>query len=203
MVNIPGPRQFFNYVYDMRLFLAIVIGLFLVSAALGYFIPGWSPEASKSLLSGLQSKAESLAGQPPLLMMLGIFFNNAAGAIMAMLFGLAAGLFTLFFVVTNGMVIGIVLEMMVSKLGAAGGGLLFLAGILPHGIFELPAIFLSTAIGLRLGYEALRSLITRKDTVTPQLTQGLLIFFFWILPILFVAAVVETFVTGALIASLT
>jgi stage II sporulation protein M len=202
MANIPGPRKFLSYVYEMRIFLAMVIGLFLISAAFGYMIPGWSPDASKSLLSGLQSKAETLADQPPLLMMLGIFFNNAAGAIMAMLFGLAAGLFTVFFVITNGMVIGIVLEIMVSKLGAAGGAALFVAGILPHGIFELPAVFLSTAIGLRLGYEALRSLIKRKDTVTPELAKGLMIFFFWILPILFVAAVVETFVTGAIIAYL-
>jgi len=134
------------------------------------------------------------------MMMLGIFANNATGALAALLFGLIAGLFPLFFVVSNGLVIGIMLEMVMNKLGAAGGAVVFAAGILPHGVLELPAVLISTAIGLRLGYAALRSVAKGDGEVAAQLKEGLLIFLFWILPILFLAAFIEAFVTGAVLA---
>ncbi|HTY91745.1 MAG TPA: stage II sporulation protein M [Methanocella sp.] len=197
--RIPGPSSFVKYVSDSRTFIGIVVVLFLVSTAAGYALPGTAPYMAQSLLSGLQDKASQLTGQPPLIMVLGIFANNTAGALVDMIFGLAAGVFPLFFIVSNGMVIGIVLEMMVAKLGAGMGVLVFIAGILPHGIFELPAIILATAIGLKLGFHAIQSLLKMQDLVTGELVNALLIFLFWIVPMLFIAAVIETFVTGALV----
>jgi stage II sporulation protein M len=200
MAEIPGPGQFARYVYDIRAFLGIIVALFLFSAAAGYMVPAASPEITGTLLSGLQDKAESLSGQSPPMMMLGIFTNNAIGSLMALLFGLIAGLFPLFFVVSNGLVIGVMLEIIIGKLGVAGGATVFAAGILPHGILELPAVFISAAIGLRLGYAALRSLLKGDGRVADHLKEGLLIFLFWIIPMLLVAAFIETFVTGAILA---
>jgi stage II sporulation protein M len=197
---IPGPGQFAQYLYGIRAFIGIVVALFLLSAAAGYMVPSASPDVSNTLLSGLQDKAESLSGQSPPMMMLGIFANNAVGSLMALLFGLVAGLFPLFFVVSNGMIIGIMLELVVAKMGAAGGATVFAAGILPHGVFELPAVLISTAIGLKLGFVALRSLLKGDGMVAAELKDGLLIFLFWIVPILFLAAFIETFVTGAILA---
>jgi stage II sporulation protein M len=196
---IPGPRQFRKYLYGLRPFIGVVVALFLISMMAGYVIPIYLPDASEALLSGLQGKADALSGQPPLLMMLGIFYNNAVGSLMALLFGLIAGIFPAFFMATNGLVIGIVLETMVSKLGVAGGAAVFMVGILPHGIFELPAVLISAAIGLKLGYAAILSVMKGEDRVTSELKNGLLIFLFWIVPMLFLAAAIETFVTGALL----
>lgn len=199
---VPGPAKFVKYLSEMRLYLGIVVALFLISMALGYVVTETSPDMAKSLLSGLQDKAAQLTDQPPLLMMLGIFANNVFGALVALIFGLAAGVFPLFFVITNGMVVGVVLEMLVAKLGAGMGVLVFLIGILPHGIFELPAIFISTAIGLKLGYRVILSLIKRQDLFTGDLMDGLLIFLFWVVPMLLVAAAIETLVTGAVVGQL-
>jgi len=200
MVDVPGPSEFARYVGGIRAFIVVVVALFALSAALGYVIPGAYPELVDALLSGLQDKADQLTGQQPLLMMLGIFWNNAFASLLALIFGLAAGLFPLFFVMSNGLAIGIVLEMIVAKMGTAGI-LVFLAGILPHGVIELPAVFISASIGLKLGYQALLSLIKRQDVVTGELMAGLRIFVFWIVPALFVAAFIETFVTSALLGS--
>lgn len=201
MVEIPGPSRFVRYLGELRAFIAIIVALFCLSAAFGYVIPGMYPELVDALLSGLQDKADQLTGQQPVLMMLGIFWNNALASLLALIFGLAAGLFPLFFVMANGLAIGIVLEMVVAKMGAAGGILVFLAGILPHGVLELPAVLISAAIGLKLGYLALLSLIKRRDVVTGELMAGLMVFAFWIVPILFVAAFIETFITSALLGS--
>jgi len=199
---IPGPRRFARYVKELRVFIAIVVALFLISIVLGYFLPQAAPDTSKSLLSGLQDKASQLSDQPPLVMMAGIFANNVGGALVALIFGLAGGIFPLFFAVTNGLVIGIVLEMIVAKLGLGMGILVFLIGIIPHGIFELPAVLLSTAIGLKLGYQVILSLLRRQDLVTGDIVNGLLIFLFWIVPMLLIAAAIETLVTGAAVHSL-
>jgi stage II sporulation protein M len=201
MVSIPGPSQFAKYIGEIRAFIGIVVALFVLSAALGYVIPGMYPEVVDALLSGLQDKADQLTGQQPLLMMLGIFWNNAFASLLALIFGLAAGLFPLFFVMSNGIAIGIVLEMIVAKMGASVGILVFVAGILPHGIIELPAVLISASIGLKLGYHALLSLIKRQDMVTGELMSGLRIFVFWIVPMLFVAAFIETFITSLLLGS--
>jgi stage II sporulation protein M len=201
MVSIPGPSQFVKYIGEIKAFIGIVVALFVLSAALGYVIPGMYPEVVDALLSGLQDKADQLTGQQPLLMMLGIFWNNAFASLLALIFGLAAGLFPLFFVMSNGIAIGIVLEMIVAKMGASVGILVFVAGILPHGIIELPAVLISASIGLKLGYHALLSLIKRQDMVTIELMSGLRIFVFWIVPMLFVAAFIETFITSLLLGS--
>jgi stage II sporulation protein M len=201
MVSIPGPSQFVKYIGEIKAFIGIVVALFVLSAALGYVIPGMYPEVVDALLSGLQDKADQLTGQQPLLMMLGIFWNNAFASLLALIFGLAAGLFPLFFVMSNGIAIGIVLEMIVAKMGASVGILVFVAGILPHGIIELPAVLISASIGLKLGYHALLSLIKRQDMVTVELMSGLRIFVFWIVPMLFVAAFIETFITSLLLGS--
>ena len=165
----------------------------------GYLAAIYDHNLASTLLSGLANKAQTLTSQPPLQMMLGIFFNNASGGLMAMLFGVAAGLFPLLFIMMNGMVIGIMLEMMIVKYGVAYGTFIFLVGTMPHGIFELPAIFISTAIGLKLGFEAIRSLLLRKGDFVLEFWNGLMVFVFWVLPMLLVAALIETYVTGALL----
>src|SRR5271157_489730 len=198
--TVPGPRDFLNYLYSIKTFIGIVVLVFFISMALGYVIPLISSHISDMLISGLEEKAKALSGQSQIMMMLGIFSNNVMGSVMSLVFGLVAGIFPLFFMISNGMVIGIILEMIIAKMGVVGGTTFFLAGVLPHGIFELPAVFISTAIGLKLGYEALRSLVLKKDVVTPELIRGLTIYVFWILPILFLAAIVETFITGAILA---
>ncbi len=197
---IPGPREFIEYLRSIKIYIAIVVVLFLASMVVGYFIPMSSPETAKSLVSGLESKAADLSGQSQPVMMFGIFVNNAGASLFALLFGLVAGLVPLLFVLSNGMVIGIVLEMIITKSGVADGITLFLVGILPHGIFELPAVLISTAIGLKLGYSVIKSALSWRDMFTDDLKNGLIIFFFWILPILLIAAVIETYVTGALLA---
>lgn len=200
LIGIPGPKEFIRYLASIKVYIAIVVVLFLCSMAIGYVIPITSPDVAQSMVSGLESKAAELSGQSQPMMMLGIFFNNALASMVSLLLGLVAGIVPLLFVLSNGMVIGIILEMVISKAGMADGITLFLVGILPHGIFELPAVLISTAIGLKLGYSAIKSVLSRKDLVTDELKNGLLIFFFWILPILLIAAVIETYVTGALLA---
>lgn len=73
----------------------------------------------------------------------------------------------------------------------------FLAGILPHGIFEIPAMLIACAVGL-CHCRLVTGLIRRRAQTTPPRAQ--LVSLAWVyaaltLPLLVIAALVETFLT--------
>lgn len=75
----------------------------------------------------------------------------------------------------------------------------YLVGVLPHGIFEIPALVLSAALGLylcRTVTAALRE--KKKGAVSTAVTRCGQILVYWILPLLILAAVIETYVTPVL-----
>ena len=74
--------------------------------------------------------------------------------------------------------------------------LVLLAGILPHGIFELPALFLSLGAGLCL-CKNINAYIRKneKGVMKPLLLNILRTVCILVLPLLAVAAVMETYVT--------
>jgi stage II sporulation protein M len=56
-------------------------------------------------------------------------------------------------------------------------------------------VFLSASIGLRLGYHVFLYLIGRPSELKKESIQGLKFYLQWIMPLLFVAAIIETFIT--------
>lgn len=80
-----------------------------------------------------------------------------------------------------------------------GLGVYFI-GILPHGIFELPALILSCALGLlicRTGTEKLRK---RSDvSFLHRVLDCNRVFLSFVAPLLLVAALVEAYITPALL----
>jgi stage II sporulation protein M len=85
-----------------------------------------------------------------------IFMNNTLLSIFMMFSGVLLGLFPLYFLVSNGLIVGY----LGAKSAAAGQLDTFLIAVLPHGIIEIPAVVVACAYGLRLGFltlEALRS----------------------------------------------
>ena len=91
--------------------------------------------------------------------------NNIRVSIMALAFGITAGIGTAWILFYNGMIVG-ALAAYVASTGVPRNTLIFWSLILPHGVPELAAIFLSGACGLMIG----RAMIapgnyTRKDAV--------------------------------------
>ena len=73
----------------------------------------------------------------------------------------------------------------------------FLAALLPHGIFEIPALLVTIAVGLELCRDLSGRLRRRKGLAAfPQyLADGSRLFLFPVLPLLAVAALMEAYVT--------
>lgn len=144
-----------------------------------------------ALRESFSSRFESLLTMDPFSIMFAIFLNNAFVSLLFLVLGLALGVLPVMFIAFNGYLVGVI-----AYLAAQERGTLFiLLALLPHGILELPMVFLAAGIGLRLGYQVFSALIGKPTQIKKEFKEGLLFYFRWILPLLFVAAVIETFIT--------
>lgn len=125
-----------------------------------------------------------------------LWLNNARALLVMVLGVLTGGLLTAIGLVFNGVVLGYVGLPIAEQLGVG----FVLVGVLPHGIVELPALFLGAAVAFRIVTNAVRRLAGRRDVVLGRagwLRAGLLVAV--ALGLLAVAAVLEVHVTGRLL----
>jgi uncharacterized membrane protein SpoIIM required for sporulation len=78
----------------------------------------------------------------------GIMTNNVGVAFFAFAGGILLGLGTIYVLIANGLMLGAV----AAAVAQAGVGTNFWAFVAPHGVLELPAIFIAAGAGLLLGY---------------------------------------------------
>ena len=114
----------------------------------------------------------------------------------AILLGLAVGIVPALFLMVNGVVLGVVFILSSHSRGIW----LTLLGILPHGVIELAAVFLGTAIGLMLGDHVLKQILKKSEAkIKTELARAMRFFAIVIVPMLLIAALIEAFVTTAII----
>lgn len=89
-------------------------------------------------------------------MFLFIFFNNFVKAVAVVFLGALFGIFPVFLLVVNGMLIGYLVS--VASEAGVDVGPMIVRGILPHGLLEITAIVIAAAYGLRYGSLVFREL---------------------------------------------
>lgn len=129
-----------------------------------------------------------------------LFLNNLKACLIAMATGLIPFLFIPVLVLgVNAAVMGAVASMY--RMAGMSVVSMYLFGILPHGIFELPAILLSISMGLYLCYCLVKRICEgryNRGIVKEALGNMLRTLLTLIIPLLAVAAVIETYVTPIL-----
>ena len=114
-----------------------------------------------------------------------IFLNNVQGSFYGLIFGILFGVFSVFMAAVNGFLLGFVVLMSIKS-----AGILSILKIFPHGIFELPAVFISLGMGLRLGTFIFRE--KNFDLFKDSLLNSLRVFLFVVIPLLIIAAIIES-----------
>jgi uncharacterized membrane protein SpoIIM required for sporulation len=117
--------------------------------------------------------------------------NNLSVSFMAFAMGITAGLGTIYMMFFNGVLIG--------TIGAAcwqaGLSLGLWSFVAPHGVLELPAIFIAGGAGLLLAKGLLfPGLLPRRDSLA-QAAQVAVRLVLGIVPVLVVAGVIEGFIS--------
>ena len=129
-----------------------------------------------------------------------LFLNNLKACLIAMATGLIPFLFIPVLVLgVNAVVMGAVASMY--RMAGMSVVSMYLFGILPHGIFELPAILLSISMGLYLCYCLVKRICEgryNRGIVKEALGNMMRTLLTLIIPLLAVAAVIETYVTPIL-----
>lgn len=124
---------------------------------------------------------------------LALFGNNLRAMVLSTLYGFIP---FLYLPALSMGVNAILLGMVASSVN--GQWLLLAAGILPHGIFELPALCLSLAAGLCLCQNINRYIRkSEKGIMKPLLLNILRVTGLVVIPLLVVAAIMESYVTPA------
>ena len=174
---------------------------FAVLAVLGFAAGMLFPDAAQQLLDRFAAQLEQLglsSNVPQSQMMATLFFNNVTASLLAMLYGLIP------FVPLSALALGtnaLLLGAFAALYQHHGIGLgVYFIGILPHGIFELPALVLFCAAGLYLCSRVTARVRGDKEVrILRTLSEVSTLFLYVILPLLAAAALVETYVTPRLL----
>jgi stage II sporulation protein M len=173
-----------KYLKENQNYFLVILFLFSYSAMIGFFFPVFFKEVIEEFIKKL---IEKTAGMNFFQLLVFIFQNNLTTAFTGLLLGLALGLFPLLSIFFNGYVLGFVVS---KTTDVFGYGVLW--RLIPHGIFELPALIISLGLGLKLGMFIFAKEGKRKKQLMYDLENSLRIFVFIVLPLLLAAAIIET-----------
>ena len=169
-------------------FFAVSIGLGVAAVARD---PGIGAEVmtlfSEQVVAGLLSDS-------PAVLAVKLFLNNLSTCLLLFLGGASLGVVTVLILSLNGLLIGAVTELVRQQQGM----LYIAAALLPHGIFEIPAFLVAGGLGLILGREIIAEWQGSGDAVAGALPLARH-FLRVVVPLLAVAAVVEAFITPAIL----
>jgi stage II sporulation protein M len=178
------------YLKSIRVYIAISVLLFALTSVMGYMAAGSDPELAATWLKDLEM-LRWIMDQPAPIIMLIIFVKNLLASAMAALLGLGFGLVPMLVATSNGFLLGIVAYSVIQKESA----LYLLAGILPHGIIELPTVLVAIAIGFRLGHLVILSIARERVDLKGETQWAIHFLIRWFMPLLLLAAFIEAFIT--------
>lgn len=176
-------KESFRFIWDARRFFYFILGIFAFSVLLGYFVLP-SEQIYNQILDYIQELIEMTQGKSLFELISFIFFNNLKSSFFGMLFGIIFGIFPIFSTFVNGYFLGFV-----SNLTIKENSFLILWRLLPHGVFELPAIFISLTLGLKLGSFLFQK--EKLESLRDYFKKSLMAFFLIVLPLLVIAAIIE------------
>lgn len=173
-------KESLNYIRESKRFIYSIIFIFLAGSLLGFIFSG-NLGIIDSFLEKLIKETEGLNSAE---LMWFIFNNNLSSSFFGLFLGVFLGVFSIFNALTNGVVLGYVY----SKVAVVEGYSVFWQ-LLPHGVFELPAIFISLGLGVKLGMFIFEK--NKKAAFIERFKKSLKVFFLIVLPLLLVAAIIE------------
>ncbi len=152
-------KKSWKYLKETKNYLWIIAGIFLIMALVGFFIPApeFISESIMKLINEIIGRTKDMTS-PELIAF--IISNNVQTSFLGMIFGFVLGIFPIITTIINGYILGFV-----SALAMNLEGGVHLLRLIPHGIFELPAIIISLGLGLKLGDKFIEERIKVKKKI--------------------------------------
>jgi stage II sporulation protein M len=149
-------RGWIHQLRPMKHYVIAAALVFVLGVILGYTDPSAFDKLIHAQMDQLKGMANAIkqSDHQQWYLFSRIILNNLLACGMAILLGLFFGIIPLYFLVSNGLLIGYLAANRTDGVTI----FYFLKGILPHGIIEVPTFILACALGLRLGFLMLESI---------------------------------------------
>ena len=184
-----------QYLYGLKRYILFSLYIFTVATLGGYIFAQNYPSETQMIIEEIKSMfvfdQEPTSSQ----LFFFIFENNVSKLFLLLPLGIFAGLLPLFSVFTNGFVLGVFAQIV----SINESWIFFFLGIMPHGIIEIPVLVIASAIGIRIGKVAVFRLFSKKESLISELSKALKFFVLVLIPLIFIAALIESFVTSVLL----
>ncbi|MFW6029719.1 MAG: stage II sporulation protein M [Halanaerobiales bacterium] len=175
-------KKIWTYLKEIENYILITCIIFFLSTVFGFVFPVFFHNYIREFI---QEVMEITRDMNFLELLIYILKNNLTVSLMGALLGaIAFGAFPLVITLFNGYAIGYISRFTVMESGFSS-----LIMLLPHGIFELPAVILSLGMGLKLGMFIFAK--NKKKKFSYDLRNILRVFVFVIIPLLTLAATIE------------
>jgi stage II sporulation protein M len=178
-----------------RWWLIIAIALFAIGVAFGLADPFNIAGLLSDELIGLEELGGILAPFTFTMFMF-IFIKNVITLLFSFAFGPIFCIVPVVTLVLNGWIVGLVATIFIEQESLG----FVLAGLLPHGVIELSALFIGEAAALSLGVTLIIALFQKekRERLLPSLRQNLR-YLILAVALMLPAAAIETFLTPLLV----
>jgi stage II sporulation protein M len=134
-----------QYLKESSNYTLVIISLLLLGAFIGLF---YQPQGLiDTMRNFIKDVLDQTSGLNTWQMIIYILDNNLRSSFFALFFGIFLGIIPVFTALANGYILGFIAEKSVSAEGP-----LVLLRLVPHGIFEFPAIIIALALGIKLSH---------------------------------------------------
>ena len=136
------------YLSRLRPYMITSLGsLFGAGTAIGLMVVSYFPGLADHFEDAIAAFVKTFAGMPRLKLAAAILSTTRSKPCWRFYSEVLFGIIPAFFLLANGIGLGVAWSLSVS----ARGPWLSLLSLLPHGVIELPAVLLGTSIGLAIG----------------------------------------------------
>ncbi len=172
------------------LFVSVV--LFGSGLLLGLTTPANAPKLITQDIAAIKEMAERLVSLPQPSVAAVIFIKNVSAVLFSFILSPILCLVPIVMLVVNGWLLGLVSVMVLQEKSLG----FLLAGVLPHGILEIPAIIIGEAAAFNFGVTVMLGVFKkdREKLLMSSLKQNLR-YLVISLVLLFLAAIVEAYIT--------
>ncbi len=193
-------NEIFTTIKENKNLMLLSLGLFLLGSISGFYtfkvLLNNNPQVIDSFLKEFQDMFGPLQEITSLELFVTIFYINTRTSFLIMMLGVFVGFFPFLSLWGNGTVVGLLYGKFIAE---GGNSLVFLMGILPHGVIEIPAILIAASQGFRLGKEIISPPPgkSRSESLRVNIRKGLKLFAL-IIPLLLIAALIEVYLSAYL-----